>query len=319
MMSQQFSNFFAGKNYPEKLPYISKVILLFQKIEGSDVPLFALYTQEFGSRCSPPNNRSVNIAYMDSVKYFRPEIKTAKGEAIRSFVYHHILTGYLDYCKKRGFTTSYIWSCPPLKKDNYILFRKPNEQKTPNHEKLKQWYQTMRKKSKELKVTVHFSSLWEPIFSLNAECKNKLTAAWLPYDGDCLCSIVEAAIKKVEEYSPEDLLKKLEGIPKRVLKAWGHPNPSAQACKDVLIKHQLHNAVATIKDHFFPVYLQHFCVSCHEAILSGTRWSCHDCKNYQCHRGDSHADSNGHKRKLLQVHLRSSVTLFCFLLQGHRG
>jgi E1A/CREB-binding protein len=176
------------KKYPSEFPFRCKCIVVFQNLDGVDVILFGLYVYEHGADSPPPNHRAVYISYLDSVHYMRPR-------KMRTFIYHEILISYLDYVRNKGFLTAHIWACPPLKGDDYILYAKPEDQKTPKDDRLRQWYIDMLIEAQKRDIVGKLTNMYDLYF---ADERNDATV--VPYmDGDYFPAEVENVIKDIEE------------------------------------------------------------------------------------------------------------------------
>jgi len=179
---------YAFKNYPDEFTYRCKCFIVFQNLDGVDVILFGLYVYEHDEKNPAPNKRTVYVSYLDSVHYMRPR-------SMRTFIYHEILISYLDYVRRRGFSTAHIWACPPFKGDDYILYAKPEDQKTPKDERLRQWYIDMLVDCQKRGIVGKLTNMYD-LYFVNKE--NDATI--VPYmEGDYFSGEVENAIKDIEE------------------------------------------------------------------------------------------------------------------------
>ena len=151
-----FPRLAARTNYPENISYRSKAILMFQRgTDDIDICLYAMYVQEYGHECSDPNKRFSYIAYLDSVNYLKPR-------RLRTKIYHELLVAYLDSIKVRGFSTVFIWACPPPhKRDDYILHCHPETQRMPSADRLREWYHDMIALALKRKIVVESTTLYK--------------------------------------------------------------------------------------------------------------------------------------------------------------
>jgi E1A/CREB-binding protein len=140
------------------------------KKSTASMSFFALHVYEHGPDSPPPNQRCLYISYVDSVHFMRPR-------RLRTFVYHELLICYFDCARMKGFATAHIWAaCPPLKGDDYILYAKPEDQKTPRDACLRQWYLDMLVECQRRNICGKVTNMYDLYIedeSLDATCMIK--------------------------------------------------------------------------------------------------------------------------------------------------
>ncbi|KAI4366745.1 hypothetical protein MLD38_022584 [Melastoma candidum] len=309
-VKDEFLDLFKPNDYPSQFPYTSKMILLFQKIGGVDVILFGFYAEEYGSDCGDPNSRCIYISYLDSIKYFRPSVSSATGDALRTFAYHEILIGYLEYCKKRGFVSCHLWSCPPQKGQDYLFYNHPEDQRTLTAPKLRNWYQTMIQKAIKEKVVVCSSNVYDCHFRASCGSRYPVSATRLPFfEGDSWFNFAANVLKEVNEESKSDYQRKRVKTGKHKAKAV-QCTDSLYDSKDFLFMQKLGRILQQGKKDFIVMHLRHVCSHCNHPISSGQGWFCDGCTDFwlceRCHDeensvADSHWSNKGKRHSFSKV------------------
>jgi len=155
-------------NPPSQVHYRQKAITLFQKIDGLDVCIFCMYAQEYDGddqydetdakrHVASTHDKRVYIAYIDSVEHFRPR-------ECRTEVYQEILVSYLATARERGYHTAHIWACPPSRGNSFVFWNHPSSQRTPNRERLINWYHGALNRAITCGVVTDVKSLFESNF-----------------------------------------------------------------------------------------------------------------------------------------------------------
>ena len=272
-MKDRMSKVYTSSEYP----YRSRCFCVFQKIDAVDVLLFTLYVQEYGDACPEPNRKRIYISYLDSVNYFRPK-------TYRTLMHQEVIAGCLEDARRRGYIAAHIWSCPPLKGDDYIFFCKPENQKIPKAARLRQWY------IKLLNVAQSQGSC-SKISTLYAEYYQKMKPAnCIPYfDGDYWPTLAEELAKQLEEESTKmkdgSLAVKIKKEVKKKAPCKKKTTTNGKESKGKAIKEEenerenpdpmmkkFKTIVQPQKDDFFVVYLQPLCTLCDVMIQSGGRY-----------------------------------------------
>lgn len=154
-------------NPPSQVRYQQKAITLFQRIDGLDVCIFCMYVQEYdgnddydagvADRVKSSHDKRVYIAYLDSVEHFRPR-------DCRTEVYQEILVAYLATARARGYEVAHIWACPPSRGNLFVFWNHPSSQRTPNRERLINWYHGALSRAIGCGVVTDVKSLFESEF-----------------------------------------------------------------------------------------------------------------------------------------------------------
>ena len=307
----------AFPDMPATLPYRSKAVLLFQQTEGVDLAIFCMYVQEYGAECAEPNRRRCYLGYLDSVKHFRPAGITAfggdkngKGDSLRTAVYQEVIVQYMRYLNQRGFTSMYIWVCPPFAGDDYIFYCHPSQQKTPKNDRLRAWYLAMLKHCKERKLIYKTSNILDLFFPGGKDHRvDPCKLNHLPYfDGDYLTGAVEEFITVIQQ--EEAVAKAGKGGKKSGTKGSSSRSKTKRNESETLdskVMGRLSEQIKTMREDFIMVHIRPICAYCRKYIMGGKYYKCETCKDFvlcpACMKDEANLDTQSrHPTGTMTVH-----------------
>lgn len=216
---------------------------------------------------------AVYLSYLDSVKYFQPEAVEAAGlgVALRTLVYHEILLGYLQWAKCHGYCSMYIWACPPMQGDDYILYCHPGRQKTPRSDRLREWYLAMLRRARSEGSVVYISNLYDTFFEGGRDHRIEHPSVTdLPYlEGDYWPGEAENLLTNMNGGGDGDSKGSNKGRKGSKGQRW---RVDADELPGTQLLTRLGETIQGMKEDFIVVHLYESCSHCRAYINDGMRY-----------------------------------------------
>ncbi|CAI2356261.1 unnamed protein product [Caenorhabditis sp. 36 PRJEB53466] len=206
-------------HFPKQFECRRKTIFAFQVIDGEEVCFFAMDVEEYDNTCPEPNKGTINISFIDSVKFFSPK-------QLRTGLYTELILAYFEYCKNMGFSKVHVLSSPPTDGYDYLFHARPPTQTLPTADMLDNWYRELFGKAKSRNIIHGCKSFLEMNFTSPQEFPYILNAFWpKKLEACCVADNFQLALDEciaedkdevfhISFYSPDDEKE----VKKRVIK-----------------------------------------------------------------------------------------------------
>lgn len=171
--------------------------------------------------------------------------------------------GYLDWLRNRGFCEMFIWACPPMQGDDYILYCHPTRQKNPKSDRLREWYLRMLRKAQADGVIHHCTNMFDRYFDGGREHRlPEVSMGQVPYyEGDYWPGEAENLLDKIGEEGRTQGKKAAKGRPKTAQTAKGKRG-AGPATTDEQLMARLGETISQMREDFIVVHFRPTCSFC---------------------------------------------------------